>query len=109
MEFQGNYTVGSREELIQGNSSDAKIQATLKKKLKGRWAKDTAALMQVAGLDERQAADCAYLAAEVIGWEWLCQILKAGGWAGSVQEAIEIIRSAVIVDESVKVGIELEN
>lgn len=109
MVFQGNYTEGSLEELIQGISSDAKIQATLKKKLKGRWAKDTAALMQVAGLDERQAADCAYLAAEVIGWEWLCQILKAGGWVGSVQEAIEIIRSAVIVDESVKVGIELEN
>ena len=98
MVFQGNYTEGRLEELIQGISSDAKIQATLKKKLKGRWEKDTAALMQVAGLD-----------AEVIGWEWLCQVLKAGGWSGSVQEAIEIIRSAVIVDESLKVGIEMEN
>ncbi len=109
MVFQGNYTEGRLEELIQGISSDAKIQATLKKKLKGRWEKDTAALMQVAGLEEQQASDCAYLVAEVIGWEWLCQVLKAGGWSGSVQEAIEIIRSAVIVDESLKVGIELEN
>lgn len=109
MVFQGDYTEGRLEELIQSISSDAKIQATLKKKLKGRWEKDTAALMQVAGLDEQQASDNAYLAAEIIGWEWLCQVLKAGGWAGSVQEAIEILRSAVIVDESLKVGIELEN
>lgn len=109
MVFQGNYAEGRLDELIQGISTDAKIQATLKKKLKGRWEKDRLALMQVAGLDERQAEDCAYLAAEVIGWEWLCQVLKSAGWTGSVQEAIEIIRSAVIVDEGIKVGIELDN
>ena len=85
-----------------------KIQATLRKKLKGRWDKDKAMLMKVAGLPEQEASDWAYLAAEVINWEWLTQVLKAASWEGSPQEAIDIIRAAVIVEESIKVGIEAE-
>lgn len=76
--------------------------------MKGRWEKDTAALMKVAGLSEQEASDYAYMAVEVINWEWLAQVLKSAGWAGSIQEAIEVIRAAVIVDESIKVGIEVE-
>ena len=108
MVFQGNYTEGSLDELISAITSDAKIQATLKKRLKGRWEKDTAALMKVAGLSEQEASDYAYMAVEVINWEWLAQVLKSAGWAGSIQEAIEVIRAAVIVDESIKVGIEVQ-
>lgn len=107
MVFQGDYTESSLDDLIKGISEDTEIQTTLRKKLKGRWSKDAKALMQVVGLDEAAAGDYAYLAAEVIGWEWLCQILKAAGWQGSVQSAIETLRSAVIVDESIKVGIEI--
>ena len=65
-------------------------------------------LMKVAGLPEQEASDWAYLAAEVINWEWLTQVLKAASWEGSPQEAIDIIRAAVIVEESIKVGIEAE-
>lgn len=108
MVFQGNYTEGSLDELIRAITDDVKIQATLKKRLKGRWEKDTAALMKVAGLSEQEASEYAYLAAEVINWEWLAQVLKSAGWAGSTQEAIEVIRAAVIVDESIKVGFEIE-
>ena len=103
MVFQGNYTEGSLDELISAITSDAKIQATLKKRLKGRWEKDTAALMKVAGLSEQEASDYAYMAVEVINWEWLAQVLKSAGWAGSIQEAIEVIRAAVIVDESMHI------
>lgn len=103
MVFQGNYTEGSLDELISAITSDAKIQATLKKRLKGRWEKDTAALMKVAGLSEQEASDYAYMAVEVINWEWLAQVLKSAGWAGSIQEAIEVIRAAVIVDESIQI------
>ncbi len=109
MVFQGNYTEGSLDDLIRAISTDAKIQTTLKKRLKGRWEKDTAALVKVAGLSEQEASEYAYLAAEVINWEWLTQVLKSAGWAGSIQEAIEVIRAAVIVDEGIKVGIEIEN
>lgn len=109
MVFQGNYTEGSLENTIKAITDDVKIQKTLKKKLKGRWEKDKATLMQVAGLPEQEASDWAYLAAEVINWGWLAQVLQTGGWEGSTDEAIEIIRSAVIVDESLKVGIEFDN
>ena len=108
MAAQGNYTEGSLESVIEQISADPKIQATLRKKLKGRWDKDKAMLMKVAGLPEQEASDWAYLAAEVINWEWLTQVLKAASWEGSPQEAIDIIRAAVIVEESSKVGIEAE-
>ena len=97
MAAQGNYTEGSLESVIEQISADPKIQATLRKKLKGRWDKDKAMLMKVAGLPEQEASDWAYLAAEVINWEWLTQVLKAASWEGSPQEAIDIIRAAVIV------------
>ncbi len=108
MVAQGNYTEGSLEDVIGQISADAKIQATLRKKLKGRWDKDKAILMKVAGLPEQEASDWAYLAAEVINWEWLTQVLQAAGWEGSPQEAIDIIRAAVIVEETIKVSIEAE-
>ena len=108
MAAQGNYTEGSLDSVIGQISGDPRIQATLRKKLKGRWDKDKAMLMKVAGLPEQEASDWAYLAAEVINWEWLTQVLKAASWEGSPQEAIDIIRAAVIVEESIKVGIEAE-
>lgn len=108
MVAQGNYTEGSLEETIHGITSDPKIQNTLRKKLKGRYEKDKAMLMKLAGLTEREASDWAYLAAEVINWEWLAQVLKAADWKGSTQEAVDIIKAAVIVEEGMKVGIEAE-
>lgn len=108
MVCQGNYTEGSLEATIRGITADPKIQATLRKKLKGRYEKDKATLMKVAGLPEQEASDWAYLAAEVINWEWLAQVLQAAKWVGSPQEAIDTIRAAVIVEEGIKVGIEAE-
>lgn len=108
MVFQGNYTEGSLDDIIKAITGDEKIQKTLKKKLKGRWEKDKAILMKVVGLPEQEASDWAYLAAEVINWGWLAQVLSAGGWEGTTEEAIQIIRSAVIVEEGLKVGLEAE-
>ena len=108
MVCQGNFTMGSLEETIRAITSDAKIQATLRKKLKGRYEKDKALLEKVAGLPEQEASDWAVLAAEVINWEWLAQVLEAAGWEGTTQEAIDIIRAAVIVEEGMKVGVEAE-
>lgn len=108
MVCQGNFTMGSLEETIRAITSDAKIQATLRKKLKGRYEKDKALLEKVAELPEQEASDWAFLAAEVINWEWLAQVLEAAGWEGTTQEAIDIIRAAVIVEEGMKVGVEAE-
>lgn len=108
MMFLGNYTEGSLEETIKAITGDENLQRTLKKKLKGKYEKDTETLMKMAGLSGQDASDWAYLAAEIINWEWLLQILKAAEWKGTPQEAIEIIRSAIIVDEGIKVTIEAE-
>ena len=108
MMYRGNYTEGSLDETIRAITKDEKLQRTLRKKLKGKYEKDTETLMKLAGLDAADAADWAYLTAEVINWEWMLQILKAADWKGTPQEAVDIIRSAVIVDEGLKVTVEQE-
>lgn len=108
MVCQGNYTEGSLADTIASITDDAKIAATLKKRLKGNYDRDKKVLMQVAGLDEEHASDWAYLAAEVINWEWLAQILKAAEWKGSTEEAIAIIKAAIKVEESIKVTLNAE-
>lgn len=106
--FQGNYTEGSLDATIRAITADEKIQRTLKKKLKGNYQKDTETLMQLAGLPAQEASDWAYLTAEIINWEWMLQILRAAEWQGTPEEAVEIIRAAVIVDEGIKVTVEAE-
>ncbi len=108
MMYMGTYTEGSLDETIRAITKDEKLQRTLRKKLKGKYEKDTETLMKLAGLDAADAADWAYLTAEVINWEWMLQILKAADWKGTPQEAVDIIRSAVIVDEGLKVTVERE-
>lgn len=108
MMFMGNYTEGSLDATIKAITADEKIQRTLKKKLKGKYEKDAAILAKVAGLSEAEASDWAYLAAEIINWEWMIQILASAEWKGTPQEAIDIIKAAIIVDEGIKVTVESE-
>lgn len=108
MVCQGNYTEGSLEQLIGNITQDDAVATALRKKLKGRYEKDKATIMQLAGLSEEDASTWAYLAAEVINYEWLAQVLRAAGWSGSIDDAVKIIRAAAIVDESVKVSISSE-
>lgn len=106
--FLGDYTEGSIDDMIRQISCDSKIQTALKKKLKGKFDKDKETLIKFAGLSEQEASDWAYFAAEVINWEWLTQILVAAKWNGTTEAAIEHIKTAIMVDEGIKVGIELE-
>lgn len=108
MVVQGNYTQGSLENTIHSITDDPKIQATLHKKLKGQYEKDKAMLMKLVDLDEKDASDWAYLVSEVINWERLIQRLRAAQWKGTTQEAVDAIRAAVIVEDSLKVGFDLE-
>lgn len=109
MMYMGNFTEGSLDATISAITKDEKIQRTLKKKLKGKYEKDTETLMKLVGLSEQEASDWAYLASEVINWEWMLQILKAAEWGGTPQEAVEVIRAAIFVDEGIKVTVEAEN
>lgn len=107
--FLGKYTQGTLDETIKQITADEKIQRTLKKKLKGKYEKDTECLMKLAGMSEQDASDWAYLVSEIINWEWMLQVLKSAEWQGTPQEAIDIINAAVIVDEDIKVTVEAED
>ena len=108
MMYMGNFTEGSLDATISAITKDEKIQRTQKKKLKGKYEKETETLMKLVGLSEQEASDWAYLASEVINWEWMLQILKAAEWGGTPQEAVEVIRAAIFVDEGIKVTVEAE-
>ena len=108
MMFMGHYTEGSIDATIKAITADEKIQRTLKKKMKGKYEKDAETLAKVAGLSEMEASDWAYLAAEIINWEWMIQILASAEWKGTPQEAIDMIRAAIIVDEGIKVTVQSE-
>lgn len=108
MMFLGDYTEGSLDKTIQAITADEKIQRALKKKLKGKYEKDTETLIKMAGLPEQEASDWAYITAEIINWEWMLQILKSADWKGTPQEAVEIIKAAIIVDEGIRVTVEAE-
>lgn len=105
---QGEYLEGSLEETIRQISADPKIQSALWKRLKGSYTRDKRTLMKIAGLSEEEAGETAYLTAEIINWERLAQVLRAAKWTGSPQEAIRIIRASAVVEESVKVSLEME-
>lgn len=106
---QGNYLEGTTlDGMIAAITSDEQKQATLRKKLKGKYDKDKAVLMAVAELDEAQASEAAYLATEVLNWERLLQILQAANWPGTPQEAIALIKAAVIVEDGIKVTVAAE-
>ena len=53
----GNFTEGSLDATISAITKDEKIQRTLKKKLKGKYEKDTETLMKLVGLSEQEASD----------------------------------------------------
>lgn len=108
MMFLGNYTEGSLDETIKAITDDEKIQRALKKKLKGKYEKDTETLMKMVGLSEQEASDWAYITAKIINWEWMLQVLKSAEWKGTPQEAVQIIKAAIIVDEGIKVTVEAE-
>lgn len=107
--YLGKYTEGTLDETIRAITGDEKLQRTLQKKLKGKYEKDTENLMKLAGLPEQEASDWAYLVSEVVNWEWMLQVLKSAEWNGTPKEAIEIINAAVIVDEGIKVTVEMED
>ena len=66
--YLGAYTEGTLDDTIQAITKDEKLQRTLRKKLKGKYEKDTESLMKSAGLDAKEASDWAYLVSEVVNW-----------------------------------------
>ena len=102
------YWGSENSKVVVGNSETVKpISMTMVKKLLGDVFKDFVK-EDVSYSMSAPASDWAYLASEVINWEWMLQILKAAEWGGTPQEAVEVIRAAIFVDEGIKVTVEAE-
>lgn len=105
--FLGNYTEGTLDETVKQITPDEKVQQVLMKKLKGNFKRDLKTLLSQTELSETDASDWAYLISEVKNWENLLQVLTAANWKGTMQQAMEIINAAVIVEEGIKVTVEM--
>lgn len=102
--FLGNYIKTPLEDIITAAvPDDEKRQAALRKKLRGNFRADKKALMQIAGKSEKDAEYYAYMAAESVVYDQFVRLLESGNWDKGLDEAVKVIRTAVLVTEGVSV------
>lgn len=112
--FQGNYVEQSLNGVINQITADEKTKKALKKKLKGNWEKDVESLKIIAGLGKNEAEHYAYFIQEAVNYEKIVYLLEAAGHVRSddgdngFKSAMENIKHAVVVEESIKVSLERE-
>jgi len=110
--FQGTYIDQRFTSLLDQLQVDDKVKAVLEKKLKGKWDQDIKTLMNVAGMSKEDAEFYAYQVQESKNYERILSLLKAAGYEPGIdayRQALEAIKSAVVVEVGLKVGIESEN
>lgn len=109
--FNGDYTAESLEEVIAQITTDKRTQTALKKKLKGNWAKDVAALECIALLNPKDAEYWAYMVADAINGDRIRQMVDfaAMGKELGFDKFIESIKAAYIIEESPKIKLESAN
>lgn len=108
----GAYTETTLDEVIRQMGVEEKIAKTLKRKLRGTWEKDVALLEQVAGMPRDKAEHFAYFVKDAIDFERIVKILEGAGHkydTPEFDEALSVIKHAVVVEEGVKVGINYED
>ncbi|MFT9496347.1 hypothetical protein [Anaerosolibacter sp.] len=106
----GNYTEQTIADVIKQMNLEPHLEKVAKKKLKGRFEKDLEFLRSI-GFEEKDAEHWAYFASEAAAWERIVKLLNVSGYKeGTVEfnEALEGIKQAVIVEESLKIGVEYE-
>ena len=60
-------------------------------------------------MDEHEASDYAFMVQEVMAYQMILRILEASGNEDSVEDVVTKVRSSLIVDETIKVSLEVEN
>lgn len=100
--FNGEYVDVSPAEVINQITDDEKTRAALKKKLKGtNFKKDSDNIMTLTGCDREYADDMAFLFAEAVTYDAFNTYTEL-----DFDEAVNQLRRAIIVDESIKVALE---
>lgn len=106
--FKGDYIEDSIENVVYRMTSDPKKQKMLIKRLKGKYKQDMKNIMKYAELDEKEASDYAFMVSEVMAYQNILRIIEASGNGGTVEEAVEKVKSALIVEDTIKVSLEAE-
>ena len=106
--FKGDYIEDSIENVVCRMTDDSKKQKVLMKRLKGKYKQDMKNIMKYAELDEKDASDYAFMVSEVMAYQNILRIIEASGNGGTVEEAVEKVKSALIVEDTIKVSLEAE-
>ncbi len=106
--FKGDYIEDSIENVVCRMTDDPKTQKILMKRLKGKYKQDMKNIMKYAELDEKDASDYAFMVSEVMAYQNILRIMEASGNGGTVEEAVEKVKSALIVEDTIKVSLEAE-
>lgn len=106
--FKGDFIEDSLENVIAKMTMDTHKQKLLLKRLKGKYKQDMKNIMKYAELDEAEASDYAFMIAEVMAYQNILRIMEASGTGTTVEDAVAKIKSALIVDESIKVSLETQ-
>lgn len=106
--FKGDYIEDSIENVVCRMTDDPKKQKVLMKRLKGKYKQDMKNIMKYAELDEKDASDYAFMISEVMAYQNILRIIEASGNGGTVEEAVEKVKSALIVEDTIKVSLEAE-
>ena len=104
----GNYIEQKLDDVIAQMNVDENIAKVLKKKLKGDPQKDTKVLESVGLAD---IDHWIYFIAEAVAYEKIVKLLEVAGYKEGTPEfdvAMTGIKQALIVEESLKIGIEYE-
>lgn len=106
--FKGDYIEDTIENVVCRMTDDPKKQKVLMKRLKGKYKQDMKNIMKYAELDEKDASDYAFMVSEVMAYQNILRIMEASGNGGTVEEAVEKVKSALIVEDTIKVSLEAE-
>lgn len=105
---QGKYIEDDLKDVIARMTGNEKERTLLVKKLKGKYKSDKKTIMKVTDMDAESASDYAYMIEEVYAYKTIRQILDAAKFTGTFEDAIEKVKASVIVDEGIKVTVEVE-
>lgn len=107
----GNYTEQTIADVIKQMHLPADLEKLAKKKLKGtNFEKDVEFIKQF-GYDQEEAEYWAYFVNEAATWERIVKLLAVSGYKEGTNEfekAIENLQAALIVEETLKIGIEYQ-
>lgn len=100
---QGNYIEDTLENVVNRMTDNQSKRKTLMKQLKGKYEQDKKKILKHTALSEQEASDYAYLINEVMAYQQIRMVMEASTFKGTIEDAVNRIKSSVIVDETVKV------